>query len=213
MSDCDYNDAIQVGIIIGFVLGAVSFAVLDCVSKCFCCHRHGSLFVSRAGSNSIVFSAGNLNHSITQSNGRVWINGEEVGTGNPVTTNCTKSLRITADGETLNLRLQPGTPIHIRAEPGVVFDGLQVGNDLHVTGNIEGNGTLQVGDDCTIKGAVTLQSLSAGDNLTIGPGNVTCSTISAGNDISVTGDLYCDQLAAGDDVIVGRQRKRRSSFR
>lgn len=142
--------------------------------------------------NSTVFSGNLVSRSVVQSNGHVWIDGEEVGSGQRVSASCTKSLRITADGEVLNSRLQPGTPIHIRVEPGVIF------NDL------------QVGDDCVIQGSVALQSMNVGDDLTV-TGNITSQTINVGDDVRVNGDVYCDRLSADDDISISGKRKRRNS--
>ena len=199
----------ELGVFIGILFSILAYQIAVTLNSCigFFCGRGGRNYIN----GSIMVVSGDLNSSVVQQNGRTWIDGQEVGTGQNISVPCMRSLRITADGKVLDQCLQPGTPIYIRVEPGVVFEKLDVGYDLHLTGNIEGNGSINVGDDLTIHGSATSRSITVDDNLTI-TGQVTCDHIKAGDDITINGDVYCDSLDAGDDVTISGRCKRRGSL-
>lgn len=206
------------GFFAGFVIGCFTVWILGDILSCiFRIFRYGSVIRSNtSSSSSILITSGVFGSSIVQQNGRVWINGVEQGTGEAVRLSCTKSLKITADGIELNQQLQPGTPIVLQVEPGVVVHELHVGDDLRVeSGNIVDCANLHVGDDCEVRGNVMASAIKVGDDLTV-HGDLTSHTVSAGDDIHVTGKATWESAKAGDDIIVQgekvKKRQRRGSF-
>lgn len=201
-------------LLFGIVTGWSLSGIIDGLLSCLCGYRrYGNINVLRGGGSSIVFSGFIVNQSVTQLGGRVWVNGVEVGSDNQFSTSCTKSLRIIADGKVLDTHLQPGTPIHIHADPGIVLKDVHVEDELHVNGNIESCGTLSSEESCIIQGYVKASSVYCEEDLTV-TGDLNCNRAEAEGDIQVGGDLiYTGTVKAEDSIRVTGTRRRRDSIK
>jgi hypothetical protein len=200
--DCDkrVGAAIQVAFVLGALFAFAAFVIADCMRSCCRCSRVWSI-------------GGNINRSIVQANGRLFVDGVEVGTGANVSVQATRALRITADGQEISRQLQPGTPVVLRMAANTTVSDLHVGTQLSVEeGGLQGYGSVKSGTSMTITGDVVADNVTAGTHLGVGGKLSARENAKAGTSIHVAGDAALAHAKSGTSISIAGVRRRRRSL-